>query len=75
MFLLFDARCSKCGNHFKAEADFEVSEKDTDDQYQYQCPRCYSTTTTSTNHGLISESSTQWAVRAIPAGRSPITRS
>jgi hypothetical protein len=63
MFLLFDARCHRCSNHFRAEAD-TGAEVPPNGRYRYECPRCYTLSTSLADDGLPCPTPTPWAVRA-----------
>jgi hypothetical protein len=67
MFILFDARCRRCGNRFKAEAD--LAPGPADGAFRYTCPRCYTSETAAAADGRASEMPTPWAVRAAEVGK------
>jgi hypothetical protein len=63
MYLLFTARCVRCGNRFKAEAE-ERTKPTAPADYAYTCPRCHTPGTVSAGDGIPSGTSTGWAVLA-----------
>jgi hypothetical protein len=66
MFLLFDARCARCDNPFKVEAEADVVPP-RGAVYRYTCPRCYAPGTAAAGDGRPSDTTTAWAVRASAA--------
>jgi hypothetical protein len=69
MFLLFTARCPRCGNTFKAEAE-EWTEPSAATDCAFTCPRCYTAGRMPASDGTPSDTPTPWAVRAAAAERS-----
>ncbi len=63
MFMLFDARCEKCHNPFKAEAD-SGSVPGGLGRYMCVCPRCYTAVTVWGEHGVVTAVTSGWAIRA-----------
>jgi hypothetical protein len=69
VFIPFDARCRRCGNQFKAEAEIDLAPGPADGAFRYTCPRCYTPATAAACDGRASEVPTPWAVRAAEVGK------